>query len=53
MQHVANKHHNHASSLFKKCAHDDQIENRRWIKIGELLYVISIVVSLSQICHQE
>lgn len=34
MQHVANKHNNHEFSLFNKCAHDDQIENRRWIKIG-------------------
>lgn len=34
MQHVANKHDNHSSPLYKKCAHGDQIENRRWIKIG-------------------
>ena len=34
MQHVANKHDNHPSPLFKKCAHDEEIENRRWIRIG-------------------
>lgn len=34
MQRVANKHDNHSSPLYKKCAHGDQIENRRWIKIG-------------------
>ena len=34
MQHVADKHDNHPSPLFKKCAHDEEIENRRWIRIG-------------------
>ena len=33
MEHVANRHENHPSPLFKKCAHED-IENRRWIRIG-------------------
>lgn len=33
MQHVANKHDNYPSPLFKKCAHEE-IEQRRWIKIG-------------------
>ena len=47
MQHMANKHSNHASSLFKKCTHDDQIENRRWIKIGELYSLSRLVVVYS------
>ena len=37
MQHVANIHDNFPSTEFKdfkKCAHNDQIEKRRWIKIG-------------------
>lgn len=38
MQHVADKHDNHPSPLFKKCAHDEEIENRRWIRIGTKAY---------------
>ncbi|XP_068711881.1 uncharacterized protein [Montipora foliosa] len=38
MQHVANKHDNHPSPLFKKCAHDEEIENRKWIRIGTKAY---------------
>ena len=34
MWHVANKHENHSSQLYQKCAHESEIENRRWIKIG-------------------
>ncbi|XP_015749236.1 PREDICTED: uncharacterized protein LOC107329014 isoform X2 [Acropora digitifera] len=38
MQHVADKHDNHPSPLFKKCAHDEEIKNRRWIRIGTKVY---------------
>ena len=34
MLHVANKHENHPSPLYQKCAHESEIEKRRWIKIG-------------------
>ena len=37
MEHVSNKHDNFSSSLFKKCAHEE-IENRRWIRIGILFF---------------
>lgn len=37
MQHVANKHKNHPDPLFQECAHDDEIEPRKWIKNGMLL----------------
>lgn len=37
MEHVANKHENHPSTLFKKCAHDE-IDNRRWIRRGTTAY---------------
>lgn len=33
MQHVANKHDDHPTPMFKKCAHEE-IGSRRWIKIG-------------------
>lgn len=33
MEHVTNKHDNHPSPLFKKCAHDET-DNRQWIRIG-------------------
>ena len=42
MQHVANKHDNHGSPLFQKCAHDDEIENRRWIRIGIKLLIFTL-----------
>ena len=34
MLHVTNKHDNHPFPLYQKCAHEAEIENRRWIKIG-------------------
>lgn len=37
MAHVANKHENHPSTLFKKCAHNE-IDNLRWIRIGTTAY---------------
>ena len=42
MQHVANKHDNHGSPLFQKCAHDDEIESRRWIRIGIKLLIFTL-----------
>lgn len=33
MRHVAGKHKDHASDLFKECAHGD-IEPRNWIRVG-------------------
>lgn len=35
MEHIANKHDNHPYPLFKKCAHEE-IDNRRWIRIGSV-----------------
>ena len=37
MLHVANKHDKHPDPLFKKCAHDANIQPRKWIKIGTVL----------------
>ena len=34
MRHISNKHDNHQSHLFDKCAHRADIEKRKWIKIG-------------------
>ena len=34
MQHVSNKHSGHPDTLFGECAHDDNIEPRKWIKVG-------------------
>jgi len=36
MEHVANKHDNHPSSLFKKCANED-IDNQWYIRIGTVI----------------
>ena len=50
MQHVANKHENHPSPLYKKCAHDDQIENRRWIRIGIIItYYVPVSTPYSMV----
>jgi len=35
---VANKHQGHPDTLFPECAHDDDIEPRKWIKIGTKAY---------------
>lgn len=40
MRHVCNKHKDHPASLFKECAHDDDIEPRKWMKIGKYIFVI-------------
>ena len=42
MQHVSNKHTNHPDKLFEECAHDDNIERRKWIKVGKLNETIFI-----------
>ena len=34
LQHVSNKHSGHPDTLFQECAHDDNIEPRKWIKVG-------------------
>ena len=34
MGHVADNHNNHTDPLFPTCAHDEDIEPRMWIKIG-------------------
>lgn len=34
MRHVSNKHSDHPDDYFKECAHDDNIEPRKWIKVG-------------------
>ena len=34
MQHVSNEHSGHLDDYFKKCAHDDNIEPRKLIKVG-------------------
>ena len=33
MRHVANKHQDHPDPLFPECAHEDDIEPRKWIKL--------------------
>ena len=40
MRHVCNKHKDHPDSLFKECVHDDDIEPRKWMKIGKYIFVI-------------
>ena len=42
MQHVSNKHTNHTDKLFEECAHDDNIERRKWMKVGKLNETIFI-----------
>ena len=37
MQHVSNKHSDHPDALFTDCAHDDDIEPRKWIKVGMII----------------
>ena len=34
MRHVSNKHTGHPDSNFEKCAHDENIEPGKWIKVG-------------------
>ena len=34
MRHISNKHDNHQTPLFDKCAHGADIDKRKWIKIG-------------------
>ena len=34
VQHIANRHNNHPDPLFKNCVHGEDIERRKWIKIG-------------------
>lgn len=36
MQHESNKHKNHSDELFAQCAHDNNIEHRKSIKVGML-----------------
>ena len=35
VQHVSRKHTNHPDKLFEECEHDDNIEPRKWIKVGK------------------
>lgn len=41
MRHVANKHDYRSDNLFPKCAHDELVCERKWIKVGmgQLNYV--------------
>lgn len=34
MRHVARRHHDHPDPVFPECAHEDDIEPKKWIKIG-------------------
>lgn len=38
MTHVCNRHTDDPDSLFKECAHGDDIEPRKWMKIGSKVY---------------
>lgn len=38
MRHVSNKHTGQPDSNFEKCAHDENIEPRKWIKVGTKAY---------------
>ena len=53
MRHVANKHEDHPS-LFKQCAHEKEIESRRWIKINcEMRYFFHcLCTGLLALCWQ-
>lgn len=49
MQHVSNKHTNHPDKLFEECAHNDDIEPRKWIKVGTKAYekILEILMKTS------
>ena len=34
MRHVSNKHTDHPDNNFEKCAHNENIEPRKWTKVG-------------------
>ena len=36
IRHIANKHENHGSDLFPRCAHEE-LEPRLWIKVGKMI----------------
>ena len=36
VRHIANKHEDHPDDLFPKCAHDSDLEDREWIKMGKI-----------------
>ena len=40
MRHVANKHQDHPDPLFPECAHEGDIEPRKWIKIGIIIWLL-------------
>ena len=40
MRHVANKHRDHPDPLFPKCAYEDDIEPRKWMKIGIIISLL-------------
>ena len=37
VRHIANKHEDHPDDLFPKCAHDSDLEDRGWIKMGKIV----------------
>lgn len=51
MRHVANKHDGHDNPLFPKCKHQD-LERRKWIKIGKYVSAFSILQTLHS-CFRE
>lgn len=40
MRYVCNKYKDYFVSLFKECVYDDDIELRKWMKIGKYIFVI-------------
>lgn len=40
MRYVCNKYKEYSDSLFKECVYDDDIELRKWFKIGKYIFVI-------------
>lgn len=40
VRHIANKHDGHDDNLFPKCVHDEDLEEREWIKMGKIKMVL-------------
>lgn len=43
MCHVSNKHSNHPDPLYKECHHNN-LEPRKWIKVGEFVQIDTVIV---------
>lgn len=43
MCHMPNKHSNHPDPLYKECHHNN-LEPRKWIKVGEFVEIVTVIV---------